>query len=367
MTRTPKKVQPSLSTTRQQKGAALIIVLLLVATISIVAIGLTERTVITSTRIANEQARSTLLWRMTGAEILAGELLGNAISARPGIMSNDDPWAVQPFDLAALAVTEFESGEARFADATRCFNLNSLLITPPSQETGVQSAPSSDDPLTLEPGEAEILEFVALLDLLGIANNDARQLAIIIRDWIDGDQETGIGGAEDSAYLRLPVPYRTGGTLLSDKSELRTMIGVDQVLMRTIAPFVCALPVTDSVPVNINMLRPQDAPILVSVFRGELSLSDAELIIERRPLGGYGSVEEVTALPFVAGLAVPPSIWANRIATSSAYLRGQIRLEFGPDGLRSRSSGNTLLQSTVLFQVNGDDLSVISRRFGSSS
>ncbi len=327
-----------------EKGAALIIVLLLVATLSVIALGLTELTQLAAARSRNEQARTQLHWKMIGAQTLSERLLTAALSQRPESMSLDDPWAVQPIRLDALATTPDERGEISFRDAGNCFNLNSLL-----------------DDSTATSFDQNVEEFALLLSTIGISENDARQLAFVIRDWIDEDQQTTPGGAEDDIYLRLPVPYRTGGTLLASKSELRSMIGVDAVFMTIIAPFLCAHPQTAPSSVNVNMLRVADAPLLSSLFGGALSLTDAEAIIENRPIGGFENITEVLTLPILQSALensdLVPTNATSRLTLRSQFLEGRLEMEYG----------KTLLQVSMLFSVdNANRLRLVSRQFGSS-
>lgn len=325
-----------------QKGAALIIVLLLVATLSVIAIGLTDQTLIAAARSRHEAARTQMLWRMHGAEALATQLLSQALTQRP-VMSIDDVWANQPFDLAALASTENERGQIQFTDSTRCFNLNSLAI-----DTSRDAAPG--EPIV----DQTLEEFITLLGSVGVSQSDARQLGVVIRDWVDPDQDPSIGGAEDSTYLRLPVPYRTGNTLITDESELRSMLGVDPLLLTVISPLVCALPTDQPSIVNVNMLREQDAPVLVGIFEGELSLSSAEALIIDRPVQGYESVADIIASSALAG--TPAAAYQNRLSVTSNYLKARLNLEFG----------NTILESTMLYEVSTEGrLDLVSRRFGS--
>ncbi|MEO0851637.1 MAG: hypothetical protein AAFY04_09545, partial [Pseudomonadota bacterium] len=110
---------------RRQKGAALILVLFIVATLAVIAIGLTDQTVVAAARGRNEANRTQMFWRMHAAESLASALLSQALEVK-STMSLDDIWAAQSFDLSVLADNEGETGSIRFADATGCFNLNAL-------------------------------------------------------------------------------------------------------------------------------------------------------------------------------------------------------------------------------------------------
>ena len=347
---------------RKQRGAALIIVLLLVATLSVIAISLTDQTIVAAARGRNEANRTQMFWRMLGAQTLATNLLSDALSSssNASVMSIDDIWAAQPFDLAVLAENEGERGEIRFADATRCYNLNGLDVDR-SASSGGSTAPASGPTTGAGPGRtpAQIAldEFIAVLTSIGISQSDARALGVRVRDWVDEDVNPGPDGAEDETYQRLPVPYRTGNTLLSDKSELRAILGVDPVFLSAIAPLVCTHPTADPSVVNINMLRPLDAPVLVGVFDGAITLNDAETLIERRPLGGYQTVAEVMSSPIIASMPAAARALANdRIDVRSNYLNARLNLEFG----------KTILEVTMLFRVSSANrLELISRRIGS--
>ena len=67
-----------------QKGAALLIVLLMVATLSFIALAATERTTLAAARSLNERVRSESLWYAFGAETLALAALEEAHKAREG-------------------------------------------------------------------------------------------------------------------------------------------------------------------------------------------------------------------------------------------------------------------------------------------
>lgn len=349
---------------RRQKGAALILVLFIVATLAVIAIGLTDQTVVAAARGRNEANRTQMFWRMHAAESLASALLSQALEVK-STMSLDDIWAAQSFDLSVLADNEGETGSIRFADATGCFNLNALDTARAASSGGGSSAVvgggaqgggGSSAASALPPAERMLEEYVAVLSSIGISESDARQLGIRVRDWIDADQTPGPGGAEDETYQRLPVPYRPGNTLLADVTELRAMLGVDPTFLTGITPLVCAHPTAEPSRININMLTPLDAPVLVGLFEGAISLSDAEALIEGRPLGGYDTVADVFRASVLAGTVFDRARVSQRLDVRSRYLQARLNLAFG----------KTLLEVTMLFEVNDRNrLALISRRIGS--
>jgi general secretion pathway protein K len=249
-----------------QHGAALLIVLLLVATLAFIALSITEKTALAATRAFNERARSESLWRAFGAEALAAAALEAARAAAPEKMSLDDPW------MAAPLIVPMEDGAARifFSDATACFNVNSLVAPPGSGQT---ASPRR--------------EFVLLVRNLGFRESDGERIADVIIDWIDADNSRQPQGAEDDYYTALPSPYRSGGQLLASVSELRAMNGVTREIYTSLKPFLCAHRDTTPSPININMLTAQHAPLLAAILGEMVTVGQAADLIAARPPGGY--------------------------------------------------------------------------------
>ena len=84
-----------------ERGAALVIVLLLVATLSFIALAISERTALSANRAVNARSRSELLWLGLGAEALARLVNGGAHLRRVGDVGfKGEDLAAQSFDLA---------------------------------------------------------------------------------------------------------------------------------------------------------------------------------------------------------------------------------------------------------------------------
>ncbi|NNM77901.1 type II secretion system minor pseudopilin GspK [Sphingomonas sp. ID1715] len=160
-------------------------------------------------------------------------------------------------------------------DGGNCFNLNSVASGQPGQ------------PLTTRP--QGIAQFVALMQLLGIGEGEARKVAVSLADWIDSDTLPQPEGAEDQAYAGGDTPYRTGNTLLADPSELRAVAGVTPELYDKVRPWVCTLPVTDLSPINVNTLAPEQALLLSMLMPDKLSPDRARTLLLARPPGGFES------------------------------------------------------------------------------
>ena len=166
-------------------------------------------------------------------------------------------------------------GRAKLSDANNCFNLNSLVAeTMPgrfSQRAG------------------SMRQFGELMTLLGIDAAQAQAIAGATADWIDSDSNDGPLGAEDNVYRSLPGAYLAANRKMADVSELRAVRGVSPKIFARLKPWICVLPVTDPVRLNVNTLAPEQAPLVAMLLPGEMTLADARAALAARPAGGYGS------------------------------------------------------------------------------
>jgi len=332
----------------RQKGAALIVVLLLVATLSFIVLAITSKTVNAVRRSSANIVRNEIYWREIGTEELAAAALNRTINTTGGdVFSDAHPLFAAPISLPLPQGT----GTLRFADATRCFNLNSLVID--DGEGGFERNPIAVD------------EFKSLGVTLGLGDSEAEELADVIVDWIDVDGNQELRGAEDSFYTGLPVPFRTGGTLLASVSELRAMKGVTKELYDGFAPFLCAITTPAPSILNVNFLRPEHAPLLAAALREKIELTAIVDLIAQRPPGGYANKQEFLALPAFAPLnrekesetSTDEEIDAifERVDVKSSYVEVQVQLEF--NGIE--------MERRLLFSLTpGDDPSLIRRMRG---
>ena len=316
-----------------QRGAALIIVLVLVASLSFIAMGLTDQTKRTAKRTINDQTRASSLWRALGAENLAATALEGILLRGDEVMSIDDDWAAAPIPLP------MDDGAAtvHLIDASRCFNLNAFA----------KEEDEDDD-------DSALKEFERLLDHLGLGAFEGARLGEVIIDWIDANDTRENQGAEDDYYTSLPVPYRTGGTMLADVSELRAMEGVSAALYRQLKPYICALPNSAPSVLNINMLRTRDAPILAALLGDEFTLGQASDAINARPPGGFDSLDAFLKLPVFEE------------AEFEDHVRGRLSLKSNIIAARTEIYIDTsFLEMTSIFDIsNAEQARLMSRYIG---
>lgn len=320
----------------RQRGAALVIVLVLIVTLSFIVLAVTESMALAAHRAVNSRARAEAMWRAFGVEALAASALSAALRESPDAMTLDHPWVERPIEAP------MEGGTATlwFSDATRCVNLNSLVTIAGQDE--------------FEGRPAGARELVATLEAAGASNADAQTLADLITDWIDTDSLAEANGAEDSYYTARPSPYRTGATLLADPSEVRAMAEIDRDFYTAMRRFACVQPGADDSPVNVNMLRPEDAPVLAGLVDGAIGIAAALDVIAARPPGGYPSVDAFWAHPAFAGIEIGQES-RSRVRLTSRYIEARAKIAY--DG--------AVINATLGFEVDdGGSARLISRRWG---
>lgn len=319
-----------MTTRKKQRGAALLVVLLLAATLSFVALAAMERTTLAASRTVNVSARGEALWAALGIETLALAAVEQILSQDNPVMSIDDPWASEPFQLP------LDEGAARvfLADATACFNVNSL------------AAPYED-----QQRQGPVAEFIRLAGLIGVGEFDARALAENIGDWVDADANRRPQGAEDEYYSVLPSPYRTGNQPFASISELRAVKGVSRELYATFKPYLCAAGDSAPMTINVNMLTERHAPVLAAALGPAVTVHAAADIIAARPPGGYATVAEFLAVPAVAQRVEAGS---DRFDVTSRYLRARAEIFYD----------TALMDMTSTIETGGRKARVLARRIG---
>ena len=71
-------------------------------------------------------------------------------------------------------------------------------------------------------------------------------------------------------------------SFVASTSELRLVKGFNPLVMEKVLPFVCVIPDSELLAINVNTLPNESAIILSSLIDG-LSLSGAESVLSSRP------------------------------------------------------------------------------------
>jgi len=256
---------------KQERGAALLTVLLLVAVMAVLSASALEKlrlsTKVAANSVAIDQARAYAM----AAEAIAMTRIGDLVEADPVKTTLAGDWNGRttqlpvPGGLASMTVL----------DGGNCFNLNSVVSGDPAK--GYQRRPGG------------VTQFEALMIAIGIPSDNAAQIAGALADWIDTDTVPGPMGAEDDVYQNRDTPYRTANNLVADPSELRAVAGVTPEIYERLRPWVCALPDSDLSPINVNTLAPEQAPLFLMLIPDQITLERARQILSERPAEGFSS------------------------------------------------------------------------------
>lgn len=264
---------------RNERGAALLAVLLLVAVTGAIAVAAMEKLALGRATAANATALAQARTHAAGIEALAALTIDDMIARSPDKTSLAGDWngAVRrvPLPDGGLA-------EARVRDGGNCFNLNSLVSGDP--RTGLARRPTG------------IRQLAGLMALAGVPEAEATRLAEGAADLIDSDTRSGAtGGTESAASV---------DTLIEEVDELRLVPGFG-VRLEALRPWLCVLPVADLSPININTLAPDQAPLLAMLAPGQLDPARARAVLASRPAEGWDSAVDFWRSLGLRDLAVP--------------------------------------------------------------
>ena len=271
---------------QRERGAALLTVLILVGIMGAIAVGVFDRlrlaTMLTGNATGLEAARG---FALVGEQLL-GVRIDDLIAASPQRTTLAGGWQGRTITLPLPDGV----AQARVSDGGNCFNLNSLV-------TGTPPDALVSRPLAIE-------QFTRLMLLLEVPRADALRIAASAADWIDSDDRPNPDGAEDGVYAGALRPYRTANTLMAEPSELRAVQGVTPALYARIRPWLCALPVAELSPINVNTLLPNQAPLVAMLYGETLPIATARRALAERPAGGWPASAEFWNTPALRD--VPP-------------------------------------------------------------
>ncbi|MFC4292825.1 type II secretion system minor pseudopilin GspK [Sphingorhabdus arenilitoris] len=284
-----------------ERGAALLTVLLLVAVMSVIAATALDRLQLSTRLATNGAAMTQARYYSYAAEAIAMSRIEDLLAREPEQLTLEGGW----LDREIPIPTDRGVATARIKDANNCFNLNSLVVTPP-QQTG---------PVSSFANPASMGQFARLMTMLQVPENEAQAIAQSAADWIDSDDQPLPSGAEDSHYRGIENAALPANQWMADRSELLAVKGMTAAYYARIAPWVCAVPAAGPTEININTLSPDQAILFAMLFDGTVSIGDAKAILARRPANGYGSLVRFWSTPSLA--AINPS----------AAVQGQVKLK----------------------------------------
>ena len=339
MRRTDQLASTTRALGRNQRGVALIIILMLLAIMATIAGSMSERMFTQFKRVGNQLNYQQAYWYSIGVEALVQE--GIRLSYKDSDTVNlSQPWALeeQVFPLDYGQVT------GRIVDAQSCFNLNALA--------GVTTNSSNQTPYL-------VTVWQTLLENQDIEPYQAEVIAHSSWEFVDSDtRATSSTGVEDSTYEAMKPSYIAPNGFMADESELRAVYQVTGEIMNKVRPFVCTLP-TDNFRLNVNTLTEQQAPILEAMFAPDLSGSDAKQLIEKRPFDGWNTVDEFMSESAITAVSAEVSKKAKAYLTvDSAYFELDAEVLVEQSRVRIRA---------LFYSSNRETVTVVRRRFGGIS
>lgn len=324
---------------KRSKGAALVIVLFIVALAAMLAVEMSANLMVQVQRSTNIQSHQQAKWYAFAAEELAIKAINQAKKDDPDSTNLGQVWAQQggvpyPVDNGTLSGT--------ITDLQACLNLNALHAKP------VQQSGSSN---TTNPAHKALLALLENIEDLP-ADESEEAMADSVYDWLDEDSITYRSGAEEDEYLSRKYPYMTANSLFASTSELRLVKGFNPLVMEKVLPFVCVIPGNENLAINVNTLPTESAIILSSLIDG-LSLSGAQSVLSSRPDKGFDDIEEFFEEVKQQGGQNVDAV-KDLLTINSEYFKLQTQAEF----VELRFSMTTLLHA------NNGKVTILARKFG---
>ncbi len=273
---------------RSERGAALLAVLILVAITGAIAAAALEKLRLSRAVSANVASLDQARFAALGAEQLAVLIIEDLITRDRAVTTLTGGWngATRSIPMPGGGLVE-----ARVRDGGNCFNINSVV--------------QGDLRSNLGRRPSGVAQFVNLMRLSGISEGEANRIAEGAADWADTDIIATPSGAEDQAYGQSNPPFITGNTLFAEVSELRVLPGMTPAIYARIRPHVCALPVSDLSPINVNTLLPHQAVLVAMLSPGALNEAMVQRVLASRPAAGWANNVEFWRSDALRGVAIP--------------------------------------------------------------
>lgn len=168
------------------------------------------------------------------------------------------------------------------------FNLNSLV---PAADAGTPGATRNFTTAQQQ--------FIRLLQALGepaVSEQEAIAITESVGDWLDADSNPSAYGAEDDYYYGSTPAYRAGNRPMASVSELRAVAYMTPEIYQALAPWVTVWPQSGTFKININtapamVLRTLNADKDLT----PLSEAEGESLAEYRAEAGFQDVNDFLA------------------------------------------------------------------------
>ena len=322
-----------LNPSRPQRGAALIIAMLVFALSATLLVALQREFSLALQRGTNQLFSEQAWAYLIGAEELAKLALqaDHLLDARSATAADHlgELWA-QPATPYPLDAGGWMTGQ--LTDLQGRINLNMLVSDPATQSppsggegvrdggsesasAGVESEPvsqsrqqnesvdqvSGDEAGRWTPTQKLLIRLLQALNEASLPLDEAMALTEAISDFIDPDTNRRRDGAEANEYRYADFPYLPANRALASVSELRSVRGMTPEIYEALAPLVTVWPERNT---RLNILT-APLPVLRTLNADDqwapLPVIDAERWVESRREGGIAQVADLLADPILAG------------------------------------------------------------------
>lgn len=284
---------------KQQKGIALITILVMVALATILAATIAKRQAATAESTAYLMRQNQSLMYAKSAEAFFSELLVDDAENAAEVDHLNETWA-QP--MPAFPVEDgYVSGILQ--DESGKFNLNSLIT---AEGTVNENAKAW---------------FELILKRAGLPE----QLSEAVIDWQDEDEmPNGPMGAESNYYQGLSNGSLPPNAKFHSVEELKLVRGFEENKYKLIAPYLSTVPVADTT-VNINTA----SAFLLASMDEKLDVNAVQQLLDRRQanLEYFSNVADLWTLePFAQVDAAKHNLFNNLLGVQSNHFKARIEV-----------------------------------------
>ncbi|SHJ85918.1 type II secretion system minor pseudopilin GspK [Halomonas caseinilytica] len=290
--------------TTRQDGAALLMVLLCLALISLTLTSLSEQGSRDLARLSELQAQTQADFYAQGAEVIARRALTDAAVRQAGL------WWQSLSGRSLSYPTDHGQIHLNVEDLRGCLNLNAL---------------AGDTALA-----ARQLTYYLDQQVRSVAGLSTRAFLSRLIDWIDPDGVARSGSLDGPDYaddVRPGLGPRTAANApLTDISEVNWLAPLDSRRARHLPAGLCAYPDTGPITLNLNSLSAERIALLDALLEGQVPRGRLEHLLRSRPAAGYQGIDAVRR-----ALGNPDDFdeLARRLTLTPDLLRLHIRVEIG--------------------------------------
>ena len=254
------------------KGVVLISILLIVLLLSAIAITFGNKYLVSLKRAQYIEFQSLSLNAFRNVEAMSLNKIDKFSRFNSSNLTKENPLLTDEiyFEINGAKIV------GSIDDASNCFNINSLVRA------------GKED---YQENKKSMNAFRELMYLAEVDNNVAEEIIDQIIDWIDKNSNPRAYGLEDYYYsgpLHNPREF-SGGRLLIDIEELKSIPSVRLVDWDIFKEFFCAYPFATNLKLNINTLDKNNI-LLLTAFFPKIDIKDSEYIIENIPLNGFQDI-----------------------------------------------------------------------------